>query len=371
MIKLLPKMAVKFIFLIFTIFVALLYLPALLSIWISPLQFSLMGFYTLLFPYTAIVLCLLCIFWFVVKPKFGFIILLLLLLGFKNFASIFGFKNNHDFIIAKQQNNIRIATWNIQSFNGLSKNKEAKKNIKTSIVQCIEKYQPDIICLQEFNTSTIKDDEADNIALFKKKYPYYYFSKDYSRKKGNYKSGCIIFSTLPIIAADKIKYPIAESLIYADIVKGKDTLRIYTTHLQSFKFKKEDYDEIDNISQNKEASAKASKSLFRKMNIAFKRRATQAKMVKEALQKSPYATIICGDFNDVPASNTYYTIKGNWNDVFLNHEFGIGRSFISLAPTLRIDYIFTDNNFTSQQFEMVDENLSDHLMLITDVKLKK
>jgi endonuclease/exonuclease/phosphatase family metal-dependent hydrolase len=37
---------------------------------------------------------------------------------------------------------------------------------------------------------------------------------------------------------------------------------------------------------------------------------------------------------------------------------------------LRIDYILPDTSFTIKQFDMVDENLSDHVMLVTDLKLK-
>ena len=51
--------------------------------------------------------------------------------------------------------------------------------------------------------------------------------------------------------------------------------------------------------------------------------------------------------------------------------FAIGRTFIALAPTLRIDYILPGNHFEIKQFDMVDEDLSDHIMLVTDLLLKK
>lgn len=366
MITKVSKQAVKYVVLFFTIVVIMLYVPALLSFWFSPNDFFLMGFLTLAFPYTTTILFLLCIFWFVAKPKVGFIVLLVLVFGFKNYKSIFAFNDEKEFVVEKPKNSLRIATWNIQSFNGLSKNKEAKKNIKTEIQNSILKYQPDIVCLQEFNTSNLNE-STNNIALFNKNYPYYFFSEDYQRKKNQYKSGCIIFSTLPIIKTGKIKYPIAESLIYADVLKDKDTIRVYTTHLQSFKFNKEDYDEIENVSQTKELSSVASKNILKKMRMAFKYRAAQAKIVKSEINKCLLPSIICGDFNDVPASNTYFTIKENRQDAFLKTQLGIGRTFNSLAPTLRIDYILPDKHFSIKQFDMIDENLSDHFMLITDL----
>jgi len=144
----------------------------------------------------------------------------------------------------KNPQNIRVVDWNVQSFNGLSKNKETRSLIRNEVAQAILNYQPDIVCLQEFNSSTQRNNE-DNISLFSKALPYHYFSKDYLRNKGSYQSGSIIFSRYPIVDSGKINFPVAESLIYVDVKRGYDTLRIFTTHLQSFKFKKEDYQDIE------------------------------------------------------------------------------------------------------------------------------
>jgi endonuclease/exonuclease/phosphatase family metal-dependent hydrolase len=167
------------------------------------------------------------------------------------------------------------------------------------------------------------------------------------RNGGEYQSGCIIFSKYPIAGAGKVKYPVAESLIYADLVKGKDTIRVFNTHLQSFKFKEADYSDLERIRVQDDEGLRASKN------------------------KSPYPSIICGDFNDVPNSYTYFHIKGIWQDAFLKKGFGVGRSFIALAPTLRIDYILANGDFTVKLFDMVDEGLSDHIMLVSDLQLKK
>ena len=107
------------------------------------------------------------------------------------------------------------------------------------------------------------------------------------------------------------------------------------------------------------------------MRYAFQRRGEQAEVVHAAVSNSPYSSIVCGDFNDVPNSYTYFHIRGLRQDAFLAKGFGIGTTYNALAPTLRIDYILPDTTFTIHQFEMVDEDLSDHSMLVSDISLKK
>jgi endonuclease/exonuclease/phosphatase family metal-dependent hydrolase len=73
----------------------------------------------------------------------------------------------------------------------------------------------------------------------------------------------------------------------------------------------------------------------------------------------------------VPNSYTYFTIKGELQDAFLQTGFGIGRTFSSLSPTLRIDYIFAQDRFKIRQFKRIIRPYSDHYMLVSDIELKK
>jgi endonuclease/exonuclease/phosphatase family metal-dependent hydrolase len=183
----------------------------------------------------------------------------------------------------------------------------------------------------------------------------------------------VVFSKYPIIDSAKIDYPgqYTGSLIYVDIKVNDDTLRIFTTHLQSFGFNNADYAELNKIKQRDEQSLEASKNIFIKMKAAFTNRGVQADIVQRQTDSSHYPSIVCGDFNDVPTSYTYFRIRGAYRqDVFINKGFGVGRTYNSLAPMLRIDYILPDTSFTVQQFDMVDENLSDHVMLVSDIRLK-
>ncbi len=354
---------------IVTIIVVIFFLMACFSPWLSPASFWWIGFAALIVPYLVLLLILAFVFFLAVKPRLTLIPLITLLVGWKQVTVIFGIHIKSEFNKTKPENSLRIVDWNIRSFNGPDNNKLTKKYTREDVAESIEGLDPDIICLQEFNNAY--HPESDNISLFKKKYPYYFFSRDYHRAKGNYESGCIIFSKYAIIDSGKVKYPTAESLIYVDIVKGNDTTRIYTTHLQSFKFKKVDYDDLEKIRQQEEDALIASKNIFQKMKLAFKRRSVQANMIRDEMDKCTHPSVISGDFNDVPGSYAYFRIKEGRQDAFLQKGFGIGRSFVALAPTLRIDYILPDSHFDVLQFGMIDENLSDHIMLVSDIRLKK
>jgi len=354
------------------LFVCVIYLLACLAPFLNPTNWYIFGFLSLSFPYIAILLVFTVFFWLIIKPRWALLPVVALLIGFKQLSVIFAVHPSQKFVAAKAANNIRIVDWNVGNMYGLSNNADKKKHNRTEIGEAILKLQPDVICLQEFNNSTKHGEEANNIALFAAQYPYYFFAKDIDKDSGFYQYGSIIFSKLPIIDSGKIKYPgRPESLIYADVLRGTDTIRFYTSHLQSFKFTKDDYSDIEKIKQEKDNNLEASRNIFQKMKLAFVERGKQASIVRTELDSCKLKSIICGDFNDVPGSYTYFHIRGNRQDAFLVKYFGVGRTYVSLAPTLRIDYILPDKNFNVQQFDMVDEDLSDHIMLVSDVSLKK
>ncbi|GAC1438680.1 MAG: endonuclease/exonuclease/phosphatase family protein [Sediminibacterium sp.] len=358
-------------FILINLIIVFLFLMACLTPYINPAYWWLNAFTGLIVPYLILLLVFFMIFWLIVKPVIALLPFLTLCIGWQQVNVVFAWHPGPLVSKRKRDNYLRLIDWNVQSFNGLTKSGEVKKLIREEVATSVVKLEPDIICLQEFNHSSKQGANANNLSLFSKNYPYHFFSKDYQRANGEYQSGCIIFSRYPIVDSGKINYPVAESLIYADILKGSDTIRIFTTHLQSYKFKKEDYNDLEKIREQEDEKLTASRNILKKMKLAFGRRGVQAVMVREALDKSPYPSLICGDFNDVPNSYTYFHIKGGWQDAFLQKGFAIGRSFISLAPTLRIDYILPDRNFEVKQFDMVDEDLSDHIMLVADLLLKK
>jgi endonuclease/exonuclease/phosphatase family metal-dependent hydrolase len=203
-------------------------------------------------------------------------------------------------------------------------------------------------------------------------YPYCYYSHDNDGDKHFF--GNVIFSRYPIIDSGMVRYPrptLPESLMHADIVVKGDTIRVYTTHLQSLQFKKSDYEKIDKIKDAEDGLVSNSKTIFSKLRTGVSNRKTQADIVRQVLDDSPYPFLFCGDLNDVPNSYTYFTVRGSMQDAFLKKGLGVGRTFSALSPTLRIDYIFADDNFRIGQFNRIVKKYSDHYLILSDVILKK
>lgn len=366
------RRTIKKILLILTIVVCIIYLLTLLVPYLNPKQWWPVGFLGLTFPYLFFVLIFVFFFWLIVKPKLSLLPLVVLLLGAKQISVTFGVHFISNDLSKKADSTLRIVSWNVANMYGLSKNDVTKQHNRTELAQSVMDLQPDIICLQEFNHSFTKGGNADNIGLFTGKYPNYFYSKDYNKNNGYYTSGSIVFSKYPIIDSGKTDFPgdFTGSLMYVDVKINNDTVRVFTTHLQSFGFNTSDYAEMSKITQRDEEAIDASKNIFIKMKAAFTNRGMQADIVHRQTDSSAHPSIVCGDFNDVPTSYTYFHVRSKRQDAFLKRGAGVGKTYNSLAPMLRIDYILPDTFFVVKQFNMVDENLSDHVMLVSDLKLK-
>lgn len=307
------------------------------------------------------------------KPKLALIPLVSLLIGWQQIDAAFAFRYKTMFTTdINNKSGLRIVSWNVGSMYGTSNDQLMKQQDRLEIAKSVIDLNADIVCFQEFNHSETQGEQANNIGLFSEVYPYYYFSKDVNKRDGFYQSGSIIFSKFPIVDSAKIDYPvdISESFIYTDILYNTDTIRIYNVHLQSYKFSAEDYEDISAMQQNTQTVFSSSRGVIGKLKEAFQRRGIQADIIRKDIDSTTRKHIVCGDFNDVPGSYTYFRIRQKSQDAFLKKSWGIGRTYYSIAPTLRIDYILPDNNFNVLQFDRVDEDLSDHLLLVSDVSLK-
>jgi endonuclease/exonuclease/phosphatase family metal-dependent hydrolase len=339
---------------------------------LNPQKWWWIAFLGLGFPFLLALVIFFMLFWFVARSRYAWISVISLLIAFKNINVFFAFNSPVSFSYKKEPGTIRIATWNVARFVEIKRNNNKGSQTRLKMMELIKQQDADILCLQEFQTS-FNPEYYDNIAWIQQELGYLYFYFSYDEDGHNHFYSSVIFSRYPVIDSGVVHYPrpsLPEALIHADIQFGNDTLRVYTTHLQSLQLEKSDYQKIDGIKNADDSLIPNAKTIFSKLRHGYTKRRLQADMVRQLLNDSPYPSIVCGDLNDVPNSYTYFTIKGNMQDAFLKKGFGIGRSFSGLSPTLRIDYIFADKNFKVQQFNRLVKSYSDHYMLVADIKFR-
>jgi endonuclease/exonuclease/phosphatase family metal-dependent hydrolase len=364
----------KIFFVTLNSFVAIIFLLACLAPYLDPKKWWPISLIGLGFAFIIVTLIAFIFFWLIFRPKWMLISLLSLAIGYKSILVFFGFHAPDKFDYDKPRDILRVAHWNVARFIEWKRNNNKGSQIRMKMMDQIKEQNADVLCLQEFFTST-DPQYYNNLNYIIKDlgYPYYYFSRDNDGYLQWY--GQAIFSKYPLIDTGFVRFPkpsLPEALLYADVLFNGDTIRLYTTHLQSVQFQKNDYETIENIKNNNEIEVKKSRGIFSKLKQGVINRSGQANLVKGEISKSPYPFILTGDFNDVPNSYTYFTIKDDdLQDAFLMTGLGVGKTYYNIAPTLRIDYILTTKNFSIKQFNRILKNYSDHYMLVADVQLKK
>lgn len=236
-----------------------------------------------------------------------------------------------------------------------------------AIYDVLEKASPDMLCIQEFytNDEQEKEQHLENICL-SGRYSHHFFTQD-KIHWNTWHYGIVLFSRYPIIAATAI--PCGESkagsgstFLQADVAIAGDTIRVFSVQLTSYMFNREDYQQMRTL---------PGKGLLYKMRLAVEKRAAQAVQLAGLVAASPYPTIVCGDFNDTPASFTYKTISRHLQDVFLATGSGWGRTLSYLSPSLRIDYILPQPSFEIHGGQVFPVTPSEHFPVMACLSLKK
>ena len=380
------RKTIKALFVATNVFFALLFILACNSKWFDPVRHWFIGLVTLVSSYLLIILFIFFIFWLIIRSKWAFIFIILLICEWQPINNIIPFRLPYNFEIKKQDSSLRIMSWNVEQFEIL--HSTANPGLRQQMFDLINTYQPDIACFQEMvcADSAIKLDNVYERNYYHKfglyflndfinglHFPYNFYAYNY---KENYlwreHFGIIIFSKYPIINKHIVEYyPYDYNSIfeYADILKGDDTVRVFNIHLQSLHFSPSNLQYIDSPSLHSEQDIKKTESVLSKFKTGFLKRQAEADRISAEIDKSPYPVVLCGDFNDVPNSYAYETIGKGLQNAFVQKGYGLGRTFSGISSTLRIDNIFLDNHFSVQQFTRIHKRLIDHFPIITDVKI--
>ncbi|MFV8270915.1 endonuclease/exonuclease/phosphatase family protein [Flavobacterium sp. GT2N3] len=312
---------------------------------LAPKSFPLLSVLTLFMPLFFILNGLFFVYWALQFKKQLIVSGLVLLIGITFINKFYKFSSPE---FAKEEKDFTVMSYNVRLFNVFKW--IDRDDVPSDILTFINDENPDILCMQEYSSSA-------DIDL--KVYPHRYIFTD-----GNQiKTGQAIFSKFPIIDQGNIIFPnSSNNVVFADIKKGKDIIRVYNMHLQSIKISPDvnEIDEnIDAINQQK------SQMLFIRISKAFKQQQQQAEIFIAHKMKCPYPIIICGDMNNSAFSYVYRGIKGKLKDSFEEAGKGFGATYKFRYYPARIDYIFADEKIKVKKFNNYPKFInSDHFPIM-------
>ncbi len=331
----------KIVFIINSL-VAFLLLISYILPYVSPRSFASLSVLSLGVPLLILFNIVFFIYWLLRVKKQMLLSLVVLVLGWNYINSMYKFSASEDI---KDNASFSVMSFNVRLFNKYDWLKD--KTVKDSILDFIKREQPDVLCLQEYPRSEQVKLEG-----------YHDFNATYNK---GVKGGQAIYSKFPIINSGSLEFPNTyNNAIFVDIVKQKDTLRVYTFHLQSSGI------QTDVEKLKKETSS----HLFKQVGATFKAQQDQVELFLKHKSKTKYKTIVTGDFNNTAYSYIYRMVKGDdLKDTFEDAGNGFGRTYDFKFFPMRIDFILADDNFEVNSFKTFDVKLSDHYPVKTTLSL--
>ena len=335
----------------FNIVLAVLTFLAYVLPFLAPKLFPLLSVLTLVLPLFLLLNALFFLYWLIQFKRQIILSALVLLMGITFINKFFKFTAVD---LPPSENDFVVMSYNVRLFNLFDW--LPRTDVVSYIRTFVNDKNPDILCIQEFSYSA-------NIDL--KVYPHHYVFM-----QGNkIKTGQAIFSKFPIIDEGNLVFPKSNNnVIFADIKKGKDIVRVYNMHLQSIKISpdvNEISENIDEINQDK------SQLVFKRISIAFRKQQQQAEIIMNHKNQCNYPVIICGDMNNSPFSYVYRSIKGKLNDTFEEAGSGFGKTYNFKYYPARIDYIFADPKMKVKSFENFPDFVnSDHYPIMTRLSME-
>ncbi|WP_298339046.1 endonuclease/exonuclease/phosphatase family protein [uncultured Algibacter sp.] len=331
----------KLLWLVNRILAVLLLLSFILP-FLPPKTFAILSVLSLGVALLILVNVLFFLYWLVKLKKQFILSLVVLAIGYFSFGSLYKFSSSKH---VNASGNFKVMNYNVRLFNLYEWIPE--KGIEKKMVDFIKNESPDVLSLQEYHPHKNID-----LSFFK-----YKFEK-LSGTKTRY--GQAIFSQYPIVNSGSVEFPdTGNNAIYADVVKGEDTIRFYNIHLESLRIDPK----VENL------DTKESERLFKRIGTAFKMQQFQTELFLMHKTQCDYKMVICGDFNNTAFSYVYRKIKGDLNDTFKEAGNGFGRTYDFKFFPVRIDFILADKGFDVNGFKAYNQHYSDHYPIMTTLSL--
>ena len=231
----------------------------------------------------------------------------------------------------------------------------------------LDTISADIKCFQELYNNP-KHPNLNVIERLRKNNRHFtYMHSEIDDKSSVGRVGLAIFSKYPIIHKEEISWKNNNNgLLLADIVIKTDTIRFINVQFKSMGIRVKKA-----ITRNEKVRYEEARTIFGQLKAGFEDRALQVNQLEALVKKSPYPTIVVGDFNELPYGYAYGRIRKILRNAFEGAGFGFGFTYHKIPSFIRIDNQFFDET----AFEILDFQTlrtidhSDHYPIYGEYKL--
>jgi endonuclease/exonuclease/phosphatase family metal-dependent hydrolase len=326
----------KIIYLLNSLLATILLLSYLVP-FVSPQNIPVFAILSLFVPTLIIINIFFVIYWIFNLKKHFLLSASILIIGWFFSTPLYKLTENRSSL----NDDLKVMSYNVRMFNHWKWIDD--QNIPEKISDFVSEQSPDILLFQEYYTS--------------EKQPFLYPYKYIRTKNKKAKVGLAIYSKFPIINRGSLDLKnTANNIIFVDIVRKKDTIRVYNLHLQSL--------ELNTSKEN--FGQKNSEKLIARLKDRFKKQAEQTEVFTAHEKQWKGKKIVAGDFNNTSYSWVYNQILKDKKDTFIEAGKGFGKSFNYWFP-MRIDFILTDKNAIVNKFTSFSEKNSDHFPILSKI----
>ncbi|MCK4750956.1 MAG: endonuclease/exonuclease/phosphatase family protein [Bacteroidales bacterium] len=333
---------------------------------VNPSKFILPALFGLSYPYLLMLNLAILSYWMIRLKKEILISVVVVLLGWNHLNNLLplNFKASEIPDTVPLSRLFKVLSYNVRGFDIYGWTSDPQ--IKNEIFNFIEQQEPDILCFQEYYSSPRRGETQSDLSRQLRFLPEsaVYYTADHSNRNG---WGIATYSRYPIIKKSRIPFnSSSNAAMYTDILVHSDTIRVINVHLQSIKFRQEDYAFMDTVRlKYSNEQLRGIRNIGSQLKTAFSLRAEQADMIFNYIKDAPYPVVVIGDFNDTPQSYAYRKIRRGMKDAFRKAGRGFGNTYAGELPSFRIDYIMYSEPLIPFRFQRIKNDYSDHFPIST------
>lgn len=154
------------------------------------------------------------------------------------------------------------------------------------------------------------------------------------------------------------------------------TLNLIMVHLYSYDLSEKERKVMSEFRSGVKGMKNSAKELkgtiYSKLRNAFQRRAENATLLRSVIDEINGPLIVCGDFNDVPASWTYNLIMGDdMKDAYVDTNFGPTFTYNAHGFFFHIDQILYRGDLKALSVKRGKIKTSDHYPLLSEFEFTK